>query len=84
MDEGKKRNEKYPPLQNAYGLYYMHRGALNEALAAFTEAVAGDPKFVEARINAGLLTLGFRKYDVAKEMFSKAVEIQPKKLAKSI
>src|SRR5262245_51789382 len=56
----------------------MHRCALNEALASFNEAVTGDPRFVEARINAGLLTLGFRKYDVAKEMFSKAIEIQPK------
>ena len=78
LDEGQKRNAKYPALLNAYGLYWMHRGALNEALASFTEAVAGDPKFVEARINAGLLTLGFRKYDVAKEMFSKALEIAPK------
>jgi tetratricopeptide (TPR) repeat protein len=78
LDEGKKRNEKYPPLLNAYGLYFMHRGSLNEALASFSAAVEGDPKFVEARINAGLLTLGFRKYDTAKEMFSKALEIAPK------
>ena len=78
LDEGKKRNEKYAPLQNAYGLYYMHRGALNEALASFSGAVAADPTFAEARLNAGQLTLNFRKYDVAKEMFGKALEIQPK------
>lgn len=78
LDEGKQRNAKYPPLLNASGLYFMHRGSLNEALASFTQAVEGDPKFVEARVNAGLLTLGFRKYDTAKELFSKAVEIQPK------
>ena len=78
LDEGKQRNEKYPDLQNAYGLYWMHRGSLNQALAAFSAAVDADPKFVEARINAGLLTLNFRKYDMAKEMFSKALEIQPK------
>ena len=78
LDEGQKRNAKYPALLNAYGLYWMHRGALNEALASFTEAVTGDPKFVEARINAGLLTLGFRKYDTAKEMFGKALEVAPK------
>ncbi len=78
LDEGKKRNEKYAPLQNAYGLYYMHRGALNEALASFSSAVATDPTFAEARLNAGQLTLNFRKYDVAKEMFGKALEIQPK------
>ena len=78
LDEGKQRNEKYADLQNAYGLYWMHRGSLNQALASFSAAVEADPKFVEARINAGLLTLNFRKYDTAKEMFSKAIEIQPK------
>ncbi|MBV8762942.1 MAG: tetratricopeptide repeat protein [Deltaproteobacteria bacterium] len=78
LDEAKKRNEKYAPLQNAYGLYWMHKGSLNQALQAFTAAVEADPKFVEARINAGQLTLNFRKYDTAKEMFSKALEIAPK------
>lgn len=78
LDEGKQRNPKYPPLLNAYGLYFIHRGSLNEALGSFAQAVEGDPKFVEARVNAGLLTLGFRKYDSAKELFSKAVELQPK------
>jgi tetratricopeptide (TPR) repeat protein len=78
LDEAKKRNEKYPPLQNAYGLYYMHRASLNQALQAFTAAVEADPKFIEARVNVGLVTLGFRKYDMAKEMLSKVVELSPK------
>lgn len=78
LDEAKKRNEKYAALQNAYGLYYMHRASLNQALQAFTAAVEVDPTFVEARINVGLVTLGFRKYDMAKEMLSKVVELSPK------
>jgi tetratricopeptide (TPR) repeat protein len=78
LDEANKRNPKFPALQNAYGLYWMHKGSLNQALQSFQSAVEGDPKFVEARINAGLLTLGFRKYDTAKEMFVKAVELAPK------
>jgi tetratricopeptide (TPR) repeat protein len=78
LDEAKKRNERYAPLQNAYGLFYMHKASLNQALAAFTAAVDLDPRFVEARINVGLVTLGFRKYDVAKEMFSKVVELSPR------
>lgn len=78
LDEAKKRNERYAPLQNAYGLLYMHKAQLNDALQAFNAAVTADPKFVEARINVGLVTLGFRKYDVAKEMFSKAIELSPK------
>jgi tetratricopeptide (TPR) repeat protein len=78
LDEAKKRNEKYAPLQNAYGLYYMHRASLNQALQAFTAAVEADPRFIEARVNVGLVTLGFRKYDVAKEMLTKVIELAPK------
>jgi tetratricopeptide (TPR) repeat protein len=78
LDEGKKRNEKFAPLQNAYGLYYLNRNALSEALQHFQAAVAIDPKFVEAHKNVGLITLGFRKYDTAKESFTKVLELQPK------
>jgi tetratricopeptide (TPR) repeat protein len=78
LDEAKKRNERYAPLQNAYGLLYMHRASLNQALAAFTAAVEIDPRFVEARVNVGMVTLGFRKYDVAKEMLGKVIELSPR------
>ena len=78
LEEANKRNPKYAPLQNAYGLLYMHRASLNQALQAFSAAVEADPKFVEARLNVGMVTLGFRKYDLAKEMFSKVVELSPK------
>ncbi len=78
LDEGKKRNEKYAPLQNAYGLLYMHRGALSLALQSFQAAVELDPKFAEARANVGLTTLGFRNYEVAKEQFTRVIELQPK------
>nr|HEX4312430.1 tetratricopeptide repeat protein [Kofleriaceae bacterium] len=75
LDEAKKRNEKFAPLQNAYGLYYMHRNAQSEALQHFMAAVDADPKFVEARMNVGLTTVNFRKYDTAKEQFSKVLEL---------
>ncbi len=78
LDEAKKRDEKYAPLQNAYGLYYMHRNALSQALQHFQVAVAADPKFVEARMNVGLTTLGFRKYDTAKEEFEEVLKLAPK------
>jgi len=78
LDEGKKRNEKYAPLQNAYGLYYMHKGQLNPALQSFQVAVEADPKFVEARVNAGLILVQARKYGAAKELLAKAVELAPK------
>ena len=78
LDEGKKRVEKYAPLQNAYGLFYMHRNALSEALRHFQVAVELDPKFVEARMNVGLTTLGFRNYNMAKEQFTEVIKLQPK------
>jgi Tfp pilus assembly protein PilF len=78
LDEANKRDPKYAQLQNAYGLYYMHRNALSEALVHFQQAVAADAKFVEARMNVGLTTLGFRKYDTAKEQFAKVIELAPK------
>lgn len=78
LEEAKKRNEKYAPLQNALGLLNLHKNSLNEALQHFQAAVDADPKFVEARVNVGLTTLNFRKYDTAKEQFSKAIELSPK------
>jgi Tfp pilus assembly protein PilF len=78
LDEGKKRQEKFAPLQNAYGLLYMHRNALSEALKHFQAAVELDPKFVEARMNVGLTTLGFRNYALAKDQFSEVLKLQPK------
>ncbi len=79
LDEAKKRNEKFPPLQNAYGLYYMRKGALSLALQNFQAAVEGDPKFIEARMNVGLTTLGFRNYPVSKEQFEKVIELDAKR-----
>ena len=79
LDEGKKRNEKYAPLQNAFGLYYMRRNALSLALQNFQAAVELDPKFIEARMNVGLITLNFRNYAVAKEQFTKALELDGKR-----
>lgn len=82
LDEAKKRlaasNTKYAPMENAYGLYYMRRNQLNDALKHFEAAVEADPRFVEARVNVGLTTLNFRKYDTAKEQFSKAIELSGK------
>ncbi len=75
LDEAKKRKEDYAPLQHAYGLYYLARSNLTEALASFQKAVDLDSNHVEARSNVGLITLGFRKYDVAKDHFNKVIDL---------
>jgi tetratricopeptide (TPR) repeat protein len=56
----------------------MRRASINQALQAFNAAVDLDPRFVEARMNVGQVTLGFRKYDTARDMFSKVIELSPK------
>ncbi len=80
LDEADKKPAaaKYAPLVNARGLLFLHRNALSEALKYFQSAVEMDSKFVEARMNVGLTTLGFRKYDTAKEQFTAVLGQQPK------
>lgn len=77
LDEGAKRNDAFAPLYNAKGLLQLKWNNLGEALANFQKAVALDPRFVEARLNVGNITLGFRKYDEAEEQFRQVLELQP-------
>lgn len=77
LDEGAKRDDKFAPLYNARGLLQMKRNNQGEALANFEKAVALDDDFIEARLNVGNITLGFRKYDVAEQQFSKVLELHP-------
>jgi tetratricopeptide (TPR) repeat protein len=78
LDEGEKRNANYAPLKNARGIYFLNRNNLSEALKQFLAAVELDPRFIEARLNVGFTTLGFRKYDTAKEHFSKVLDLDGK------
>jgi Flp pilus assembly protein TadD len=77
LDEGEKRDAKFPPLYNARGLLQMRRDNLGEALSNFQKAVELDPKFTEARMNVGNITLGFRKYDEAKVQFTEVLSLRP-------
>lgn len=78
LDKGAERDDKFAPLYNARGLLRMKRDSQGEALKNFRQAVELDPSFIEARMNVGNITLGFRKYDNAEEQFSKVLELQPK------
>ena len=69
LEEGKKRNDKYPPLYNAWGLLHMKKNNVGEALKMFRQAVEMDPNMVEARLNVGQIVLSFRKYQEAEENF---------------
>ncbi len=74
LEEGEKRNAKYAPLQHALGILAMRKNNLTDALKRFSAAVELDGNLIEARMNVGLITLGFRRYDTAKEQFSKVLD----------
>jgi tetratricopeptide (TPR) repeat protein len=78
LDEGKKRKEDFAALHNAYGLLHLLKNSVGQALQSFQRAVQIDGKFVEARMNVGSITLGFRKYDTAAEEFAAVLELEPK------
>jgi tetratricopeptide (TPR) repeat protein len=78
LDEGAKRNDSFAPLWNARGLLQLRKDNVGRALSMFEKAVSLDPKFAEARMNAGNIVLGFRKYDVAKQQFEAVLELKPK------
>lgn len=78
LDEGRKRNDSYAPLWNAWGLLQMKRANVGRALQYFRKAVELDPNFVEARMNLASTILGFRKYDEAEQHFRFVLKLQPK------
>lgn len=78
LDKGAEHNEKYAPLWNAQGLILLRRNNVSQSLKMFEKAIALDPAFWEARMNAGNIVLGFRKYDDAKEQFSTVLAYRPK------
>lgn len=74
LDEGKKRDAKYPPLWNAWGQLELKKDNVGKALEMFRQAVALKPDFVEARMNVAQVVLSFRKYEEAAENFKFVLE----------
>ncbi len=78
LDKGKEINDKFAPLQNAYGLLSLKQDQVAEALGHFQQAVQLDANLTEARMNVGNVVLGFRKYDQAAAEFEAVLKLQPK------
>jgi tetratricopeptide (TPR) repeat protein len=78
IDQGKKRNDKYAPLWNAAGLLKMKRNAVSAAQKDFRQAIALDPRFVEARMNVAQILLSSRNYQEAESHFREVLKIDAK------
>jgi tetratricopeptide (TPR) repeat protein len=75
--QAKERNDKYPQIYNTLGLIKLRKNNVTGALREFRTAVQYDPKYVEAQLNIGAITLSSRDYKSAEEAFKAVVEAQP-------
>ncbi|MBI5232883.1 MAG: tetratricopeptide repeat protein [Deltaproteobacteria bacterium] len=76
LDEVEKNTHEAPPY-NYLGIAYLDRGLLNEASAAFKDAVRIDPGLASARKNLGLVLSALGETDAAIEEFKKLSELKP-------
>ncbi len=56
---------KSAALKNLEGLVLLQQDKVKDALASFRQAVAADPTFLDAQLNAGALTLNYNDYTSA-------------------
>ena len=75
--QGIRINNNYAPIYNTMGLVQLRRGDLIEAVRAFEKAIQLDDSMIEAHMNFGQITLGFRGYQDAQRSFARAVELAP-------
>jgi tetratricopeptide (TPR) repeat protein len=75
--QAKERNDKYPQIYNTLGLIKLRKNNVTGALREFRTAVQHDPKYVEAQLNIGAITLSSRDYKSAEEAFKAVVDAQP-------
>jgi tetratricopeptide (TPR) repeat protein len=75
--QAKERNDKYPQIYNTLGLIKLRKNNVTGALREFRNAVQYDPKYVEAQLNIGAITLSSRDYKSAEEAFKAVVDAQP-------
>ncbi len=70
-------DDNYAPIFNTWGLIFVERDNITEALRYFERAVQLDDDFFEAHMNFGQVTLSFRGYEDAKKSFKRATELRP-------
>lgn len=70
-------NREYGPIYNTWGLIYVKKDNIIEAVRMFERAANLDANNFEAWMNFGTMVSGFRGYEDAKRAFTRAVELNP-------
>ena len=71
-------NREYGPIYNTWGLIYVKKNNIIEAVRMFERAANLDARNFEAWMNFGTMVIGFRGYEDAKRAFERAVELDPR------
>ena len=72
-----RKNAKYGPIYNTFGLIQVEQKNINGAVQAFNSARTLDPNFFEAQMNYAAVNLSFRGFDKAEEAYRAALKMQP-------
>lgn len=68
----------YPPIFNTLGLIQLRKKNPSLALKQFEQAVALDPKYIDAHLNIGAIGLSTRQYEKAAASFAAVLKLDPK------
>lgn len=72
-----EKGETFPAFNLTLGLMKMKRGDIIGALKNFKVAYEKDDDLFEAYMNYGAITIGFRGYEDAEMVFTRALELKP-------
>jgi len=70
--------KEYAPFYQTLGLIQLRKKAPSRALKEFEQAVALDPKLIEAHLNIGAIGLSTRQYEKAAQAFAAVLKLDPK------
>ncbi len=68
----------FPQFYNTLGLIQLRKKNPSKALKQFEQAVALDPKYIEAHLNIGAIGLSTRQYEKAAASFAAVLKLDPK------
>jgi tetratricopeptide (TPR) repeat protein len=72
-----RKNAKYAPVHNTFGLIHVELGNINNAVQEFKVAAQLDPGFVEAQMNFAAVNLSFRGFENAETAYRQVLKARP-------